>query len=119
MGGRLTRRQRIERRKNAKTIQRFVIRNKENFKQTRKMIDIKVSITFTNPDSNKEYTQQHTLSTIFITGGKNSVAVAIKKATQELAEKIGTYPRTVVDLKLVHVLINNTPADLRQLKDLK
>ena len=70
-GDRRTRRQRIERRKNATTIQRFVVRNKQNFKQTRKMMDIQVYITFTTPDSDKDYKHCHPLPAIFITGGKN------------------------------------------------
>lgn len=117
--GRLTRRQRIERRKNVKTIQRFAVKHKESIQQTPKIIDITVRITFTNPDSNKEYKQDYTIPTIFIKGGKNSVATAIKKATRELAEKIGSYPRTVTDMELTRVLINDAPANLTQFKDLK
>ena len=54
---RLTRRQRIERRKNVKIIQRFVKQNKQNLKQTPKMLDIKVNITFRNPYSEKNITK--------------------------------------------------------------
>lgn len=47
------------------------------------------------------------------------MAVAIKTATRDLADDTGTYPRTVTDLELAHAQITNTPAGLRQSKELK
>ena len=50
---------------------------------------------------------------------KRRVANAIKHATQELADKIGSYPREIEDMVLDTVVVNNVPQDLQQFKDLK
>ena len=105
--------------KNVKIIQRFVKQNKQNLKQTPKMLDIKVNITFRNPYSEKEYNQEYNITTIFMTGGKMKIAKAIVKATNELAERIGSYPREVTGMTLLRVLVNDTPTDLTQYRDLK
>ena len=83
------------------------------------MIDVKLSITFVNPNSGESYTQSYTIPTIVVKGGKRRIANAIKHATQELADKIGSYPREIKDMVLDTVVVNDVPEDLQQSKGLK
>ena len=83
------------------------------------MIDVKLSITFVNPNSGESYTQSYTMPTIVVKGGKRRIANAIKQATQELADKTGPYPRKIGDTVWGTVVVNAVPQDLKQFKDLK
>ena len=100
-------------------IQDWVKQNEDECTQTDKMINVKLSITFVNPNSGESYTQSYTIPTIVVKGGKRRITNAIKHATQELADKIGSYPREFEDMVLDTVVVNNVPQDLQQFKDLK
>ena len=78
------------------------------------MIDVKLSITFVNPNSffGESYTQSYTMPTIVVKGGKRRIANAIKQATRELADKIGEYPREIEDMVSDTVVVNAVPQDL-------
>jgi len=110
---------RLRRKTQTKVIQNWVKQNRDDFKQTDKMINVTVSITFVNPNSGESYTQSYTIPTIIVKGGKRRVANAISKATRELADKIGSYPREIEDMVLETVIVNDVPQDLKQFNDLK
>eukprot|EP00973_Karenia_brevis_P082906 11495763-Karenia_brevis.AAC.1 len=59
------------------------------------------------------------MPTIIVQGGKRRVANAITKATRELADKIGSYPREIEDMVLKTVVVNAVPQDLKQFSELK
>ena len=110
---------RLRRKTQTKVIQNWVKNNNDDFKQTEKMIDVAVRIKFVNPDSGKSYEQTYTIPMFTMKGGKRRIANEIKKQTQELAEKIGKYPREIESMTLESVIVNSMPQDLSQFKDLK
>ena len=63
----------LRRKTQTKVIQNWVKQNKDDFKQTDKMIDVKLSITFVNPNSGESYTQSYTMPTIVVKGGNDAL----------------------------------------------
>ena len=80
------------------------------------MIDVKLSITFVNPNSGESYTQSYTIPTIVVKGGKRRIANANKHATQGLADRIGSYPREIEDMVVRTVVVHDVPHYLNQIK---
>ena len=66
----MARRQRIDRRKNIKALQRFARQNADNFKKSDRLVEIKVWVNVFNRNTNKEQEDEIWIAGENVEGGK-------------------------------------------------
>ena len=115
----MTRRQRIERRKNVKMLQKFVRRHADDFKKSSKFVEIQVWVKLYNKNKKKEEESTIWLPGEMVDGGKYKLMKYIKSKTRDLKQQIEDSPKTVLDMKLVELLMNDIPESITLFEHIK
>ena len=102
-----------------KILQRFARQNAENFKKSDRVVEIKVWVKVFNKNTNKEQEDEIWLPGEMVEGGKYKLMKFIKSKTQELKRKIEDSPKTVLDMKLVELVIQDVPKSITLLEHIK
>ena len=88
-------------------------------KNSDRLVEIKVWVKVFNKNTNKEQEDEIWLPGEMVEGGKYKLMRFIKSKTQELKLKIKDSPKTVLDMKLVELVIENVPESITLFEHIK